>query len=169
MGRERLGTSHLLFPARDTKPTEPPNGQSSACGSNAITAPLPSTHKDRPLQKQAVHGRTGGKQELSAKVRFQLTSPKSCIAVAPGPSGHTTPNLTSALSSKASMQRAADNSSHHISAIPQQGLSSSNNQKTAEAQAPSPFRWLRNRNKAGVCSQVHSSDGQDIKGPLHTA
>lgn len=107
-----------------------------------------------------------GKQELSARVILSQTSLNPRTAVAPGPSGHTVPNLTSALLAQASTQRAADKSNHHISAIPQQGLPCSNSTKTAETHAPSPFRclWYGNKWQEGALGCAVQTGGVP-KGP----
>ena len=110
------------------------------------------------------------KQELSAQASPPVTPLKPRTAAAPGPSGHATPNLTSARLSEGGTQRAADNSSHRISAIPQQGPSPSSNQKTAEAHALSPSRGLCYGNKGqeralGCAVQT----GRTPTAPLHGA
>lgn len=101
-------------------------------------------------------------KELSANISLSLMPLKPFTAAAPGPSGHTTPNLTSALWTRVSAWKAAGNSDPYISVIPQQGPSSSNNQSTQKPMLPALLAALSDMETKGRSS----SDVQDTKGPL---
>lgn len=163
-GKGEIGHQQsLVLPARDTRTTEPEHSSAMAA---MLLQPLCLQHT-QTLQEYLVHGRAGGETRAMSPSQPLGATPASAQLLLQDPSAMQP--RTCPLRFGQSTQQAADNSGHHISAIPQQGPLPPSDQRPAEAHASSPFAGSDMETKAGGCSQVRSSDKQDTKWPLFMA